>query len=82
MSIFTKVFGTHSDHELKRIYPIVDKIEREGEKLYALRINGKLIEDGLTIDEVIRRINRNDMECLGERHCQTPETQMPRHSRR
>lgn len=56
--------------------------EREGEKLYALRINGKLIEDGLTIDEVIRRINQNDMECLGERHCQTPETQMPRHSRR
>ena len=56
--------------------------EREGEKLYALRINGKLIEDGLTIDEVIRRINRNDMECLGERHCQTPEDLRPRHSRR
>ena len=27
MSIFTKVFGTHSDHELKRIRPIVDRIE-------------------------------------------------------
>ena len=27
MSIFTKIFGTHSDHELKRIRPIVDKIE-------------------------------------------------------
>ncbi len=27
MSIFTKMFGTHSDHELKRIRPIVDKIE-------------------------------------------------------
>ena len=27
MSFLTKVFGTHSDHELKRIKPIVDKIE-------------------------------------------------------
>ncbi len=27
MSIFTKIFGTHSDHELKRIMPVVDKIE-------------------------------------------------------
>ncbi len=26
MSIFTKIFGTHSDHELKKIKPIVDKI--------------------------------------------------------
>jgi len=26
MSIVTKVFGTHSERELKRIYPIVDKI--------------------------------------------------------
>lgn len=56
--------------------------ERGGEKLYALRINGKLIEDGLTIDEVIRRINRNDEECLGERHSRTPEDIRPRHSRR
>ena len=27
MGLFSKVFGTHSDHELKRIRPIVDKIE-------------------------------------------------------
>jgi len=27
MSIITKVFGTHSEHEIKRIIPIVDKIE-------------------------------------------------------
>ena len=56
--------------------------ERCGEKLYALRINGKLIEDALTIDEVIRRINKDDEECLGERHCQRPEDIRPRHSRR
>ncbi len=27
MSIFTKIFGTHSQNELKRIYPIADRIE-------------------------------------------------------
>ena len=27
MSIFTKIFGTHSENELKRIYPIADRIE-------------------------------------------------------
>ncbi len=27
MSIWTKLFGTHSDHELKRINPVVDRIE-------------------------------------------------------
>ncbi|MGN0169772.1 MAG: preprotein translocase subunit SecA [Lachnospiraceae bacterium] len=27
MSIFSNVFGTHSERELKRIYPLVDKIE-------------------------------------------------------
>ncbi len=33
MGLLKKLFGSHSDHELKRIYPIVDKIEREGEKI-------------------------------------------------
>ncbi len=33
MGLLQKLFGSHSDHELKRIYPIVDKIEREGEKI-------------------------------------------------
>ena len=27
MGAFTKLFGTHSERELKRIYPLVDKIE-------------------------------------------------------
>ena len=27
MSTLTKIFGTHSERELKRIYPIVDKVE-------------------------------------------------------
>ncbi|HBR08522.1 MAG TPA: preprotein translocase subunit SecA, partial [Clostridiales bacterium] len=27
MGFFQKLFGSHSNHELKRIYPVVDKIE-------------------------------------------------------
>ena len=27
MGFFSKILGTHSQRELKRIYPIVDKIE-------------------------------------------------------
>ena len=27
MGFFSKLFGSHTDHELKKIYPIVDKIE-------------------------------------------------------
>ena len=27
MGFWSKIMGTHSDRELKRIYPIVDKIE-------------------------------------------------------
>ncbi len=27
MGFLKKIFGTHSDHELKRLYPIADKIE-------------------------------------------------------
>ena len=27
MNVFEKVFGTHSERELKLIYPIVDKID-------------------------------------------------------
>ncbi len=33
MGLLQKIFGSHSDHELKRIYPIVDKIDKWGEKI-------------------------------------------------
>ena len=36
MSAFTKLFGTHSERELKRIRPIVDKIESYHETMGAL----------------------------------------------
>ena len=36
MSAITKIFGTHSERELKRIYPIVDKVESYHETMAAL----------------------------------------------
>ncbi|MCR5303521.1 MAG: preprotein translocase subunit SecA [Lachnospiraceae bacterium] len=36
MSVFEKVFGTHSEHEVKRILPIVDKIESYRDEMMKL----------------------------------------------
>lgn len=36
MNLVEKIFGTHSQHELKRIYPIVDKIESLRDGMMAL----------------------------------------------
>ena len=36
MGLMQKLFGTHSEHELKRIYPIVDHIEALGPEMQAL----------------------------------------------
>ena len=36
MSLIDKIFGTHSEHELKHIYPIVDKIESMRDTMVAL----------------------------------------------
>lgn len=36
MGLLTKIFGTYSDHELKKIYPIADKIEALEEEYKAL----------------------------------------------
>ena len=36
MNAITKLFGTHSERELKRIYPIVDKVESYQETMHGL----------------------------------------------
>ncbi len=41
MSLVEKIFGTHSQHELKKIYPIVDQIEALREEM------GKLSDEEL-----------------------------------
>ena len=62
MGFLTKVFGTHSEHELKRIYPIVDRIEAirpEMMKLSDEELKGKTkefkkrLEDGETLDDLL-----------------------------
>ena len=47
MGLFNKLFGTHSDRELKKIYPIVDKIEALEGQMEALsdeELRGKTAE--------------------------------------
>ncbi|MBQ7557727.1 MAG: preprotein translocase subunit SecA, partial [Lachnospiraceae bacterium] len=36
MSVLDKVFGTHSEHEVKRIIPIVDRIESMRDEMMKL----------------------------------------------
>ena len=47
MNLFTKMFGTHSERELKLIYPLVDRIEAlrpEMQKLSDEELKGKTKE--------------------------------------
>ena len=62
MSIVSKVFGTHSQRELKRVYPIVDKIESYRTAMMELtdeRLKDKTkefkkrLEDGQTLDQIL-----------------------------
>lgn len=40
----------------------------DGESLYRLIVDDKVVREGLTIDEVIEAINRRDEESLGADH--------------
>ena len=62
MSAITKIFGTHSERELKRIYPIVDKVESYRDQMMALsdeELKGKTkefkdrLEKGETLDGLL-----------------------------
>ena len=53
MSLINKVFGTHSERELKRIYPIVDKIESYRDEMVALS------------DEELKKIKRIHIVACG-----------------
>ena len=62
MGIFDKIFGTHSERELKRIYPIVDKVEGMRDQMMALsdaQLQGKTKEfkdrlaNGETLDDIM-----------------------------
>ncbi len=62
MGLFSKIMGTHSQRELKRIYPLVDKIEALGpemEKLSDDELRNKTtvfkerLEHGETLDDLL-----------------------------
>ena len=62
MGIVDKIFGTHSDRELKKIYPIVDKIEALDEEMQKLSDEElkaktpefkKRLEEGETLDDLL-----------------------------
>ena len=62
MGLFTKVFGTYSQRELKSIYPIVDKItalEEDYKKLTDAQLQAKTPEfkerlaNGETLDDIL-----------------------------
>ena len=62
MSALTKIFGTHSERELKRIYPIVDKVESYKEQMSTLsdyELKGKTrefkdrLDKGETLDDLL-----------------------------
>ena len=81
MSLFTKVFGTHSEREVKRIMPIVEKIEGLGEKYKAmsdaeLRSQTDVLKDrlgkGATLDDILPDafavVREASTRVLGKRH--------------
>ena len=62
MKAIEKIFGTHSERELKRIYPLIDKIEALRPDMQALsdeELRGKTkeykkrLEDGETLDDLL-----------------------------
>ena len=62
MNLFEKVFGTHSERELKMIYPIVDKIEKMRPEMVKLsdeelrdktRIFKERLAGGETLDDIL-----------------------------
>ena len=62
MSLATRLFGTHSERELKRIYPLVDKVEKLRDTMQAMsdeELKGKTrefkerLEKGETLDDLL-----------------------------
>ena len=62
MGLLEKIFGTHSENELKCIYPIVDRIEAMDEEMQQLsdtELKGKTaefkkrLEEGETLDDIL-----------------------------
>ena len=81
MGLFSKVIGTHSEREVKRVIPIVDKIESlepEMEKLSDEELRGKTAEfkkrlaDKETLDDILQEayavVREASKRTIGLRH--------------
>ena len=81
MGLFSKVIGTHSEREVKRVIPIVDKIESlepEMEKLSDEELRGKTAEfkkrlaDKETLDDILPEayavVRESSKRTIGLRH--------------
>ena len=81
MGIIEKIFGTHSENELKRIYPLVDRIESMEPEMKALsdeELKGKTREfkerlgEGETLDDILPEayavVREAAFRVLGMRH--------------
>ena len=81
MGLIEKIFGTHSENELKRIYPIVDRIEALEHEMQAHsdeELKGKTrefrarLEEGETLDDLLPEafaaVREAAVRSLGMRH--------------
>ena len=81
MGLMEKIFGTHSEHELKRIYPIVDRIEALEPEMKALsdaelrdktREFKERLKEGETLDDILPEayavVREGAYRSLGMRH--------------
>ena len=87
MNIIEKIFGTHSENELKRIYPIVDRIEALGPEMEALsdeELRGKTkefkerLKEGETLDDILQTLPLRVAYCALS--CEIPLLQLRRRS--
>ena len=72
MGALTKIFGTHSERELKRIYPLVDKVESYRDSMQKLsdeELRNKTkeykerLEKGETLDDLLQRFVKQQNVC-------------------
>lgn len=81
MGLMDKIFGTHSQHELKRIYPIVDRIEGLEPEMKALsdaelkdktREFKERLKEGETLDDILPEayavVREGAYRSMGMRH--------------
>ena len=62
MNLVERVFGTHSDRELKLIYPIVNKIEKLRPQMQAMS-DAELRDRRESLKSVWRRARRWTISC-------------------